>query len=96
MTEWRVFLNGQNFWLQSEGVPKRFGFYTTRFVEAQDPDAAETAAVQMLREDVTLQHVLNDRSDPPMIYAEEITEAVKRDPEYGNTGYSFYPEEDDS
>lgn len=96
MAEWRVLLNGQNFLLESDGEPKRLGFYTTRFVEAQASEVAELAAVQMVREDSIFQRVLNDPSDPPMIYAEEITEAVRRDPEYPNTGYSFYDEEKDS
>ncbi len=96
MAEWRVLLNGRNFLLQTDGEPKRLGFYTTRFVEAQDPEAAELAAVQMVRKDSAFQLVLNDRSDPPMIYAEEIAECVRSDSEYPNTGYSFYDEEDNS
>ncbi|WP_454064568.1 hypothetical protein [Candidatus Nitrospira salsa] len=64
-----------------------------RFVEAQDPKAAEMAAVQIVREDSTLQQVLNDPSDSPMIYAEEIIEATRQNSESPNTGYTFYNEE---
>lgn len=96
MAEWRVLLNGRNFLLEFEGEPKRLGFYTTRFVEAQNPEAAEMAAVQMVREDSTLQQVLNDPSDSPMIYAEEVTEATRQNSEYPNTGYTFYEEKNDS
>ena len=89
-------MNGRNFWLEFEGEPRKVGFYTTRFVEAQDSQAAENFAIQMLRSDSTLQRVLNDHSDPPIIYAEEVEESVQKHQEYGNTGYSFYPEEADS
>ncbi len=51
------------------------------------------AAVQIVREDSTLQQVLNDPSDSPMIYAEEIIEATRQNSESPNTGYTFYNEE---
>jgi hypothetical protein len=34
MKKFRVFLRGENFLMKSEGAVRRFGFYTTRFVEA--------------------------------------------------------------
>ena len=86
----------RNFWLKLEGEPQRLGFYTTRFVEARNSEAAEATAVQVVREDPKLQRTLNDRSDPPMIFAEEVSEVVERDPEYPNTGYTFFPEENDA
>src|SRR3989344_8655760 len=36
MPLWQVRLNGKNFWLRMNGSPGRFGFYTTRYVEATD------------------------------------------------------------
>lgn len=49
------------------------GFYTTRFVEPATPEKAEDFAVQLVREDADLRKaVVNEKSDPPMIYAEEI------------------------
>ena len=37
----RILLRGENFLLESEGAVKRFGFYTTRFVEAPNETEAE-------------------------------------------------------
>jgi hypothetical protein len=91
-----VVLNGQNFLLRVEGEVCRMGFYTTRFVEADDERAAEVAAVDLIRADPKLQVVTNDRSDPPMIYADEVVEVAGPDPEYPNAGYAFYSEEGDA
>lgn len=75
MKKFRVLVRGENFLLASEGAVKRFGFYTTRFVEALDKDEAERRAVESLRQEDRLRGgVLNDPSDPPMLFAEEIDE----------------------
>ncbi len=48
--EWfRCFIRGENFPGQMAGEAGRVGFYVTRFVEATNPEAAETAALQALR-----------------------------------------------
>lgn len=66
--------------MESEGAIKRFGFYTTRFVEADDTDDAERRAVEAFRQEGGLRGcVLNDRSDPPMLFAEEIVELASFD-----------------
>ena len=96
MPHWKVFLNGKNFWLLVDGAPRRLGFYTTRFVEAADERAAELAAVQLLRDDPKLKEVLNERSDPPIIVAEEIAEIFAPDQGLSNLGYAFYNEETES
>ena len=67
----RVFLRGENFLLESEGAVRRFGFYTTQFVKASNEAEAERLAVEALCQSDRLR-VLNDRSDPPMLFAEEI------------------------
>jgi hypothetical protein len=52
-----------------------YGFYTNRFVEANDLEDAEIKAVQLIRkrEDAKTA-ILNKPDDPPMLYAEEIVE----------------------
>jgi hypothetical protein len=75
-----------------DGQPRIMGFYTTRFVEAETPEGAEDLAVQQIRGDDKLRKtVINDKSDPPMIYAEEIImletfEGIK----LPGTGYTFF------
>ena len=66
MPKFKVFVNGRNYWVNLDGERRRFGFYTTRFVEAASPEEAEERAVQLLREDAELTAaILNDASDPP-------------------------------
>ena len=68
------------------------GFYVTRVVEARNPDEAELAAVNLVREDSHLKgNVLNERDDPPMLYADEIEEIEKSvGAENVNTGFSWF------
>ena len=96
MKKFRVLLRGENFLLKSEESVKRLGFYTTRFVEAPDKDGAEKCAVESIRKDDRLQEcVLNDQSDPPMLFAEEIDEISSfetgKDQSLG--GYTFYDDD---
>ncbi|HET6891788.1 MAG TPA: hypothetical protein VFH31_11850, partial [Pyrinomonadaceae bacterium] len=75
MKKYKVFVRGDNFLINLDGVNQKMGFYTTRFVEAQNEEAAEYAVMNMLRSDPKLvKGVLNEGSDPPMMYAEEIEE----------------------
>lgn len=95
MKKFRVLVRGENFLLKSEGAVKRFGFYTTRFVEALDKDEAERRAVESLRQENRLREgVLNDHSDPPMLFAEEIDEISSFDAvEDRSPGLAFYEDQ---
>ena len=94
MKRYRVLLNGTNFLLAVNGVAQRHGFYTTRWVEAADPDAAELAAVDVLRSEGDLRsRVLNHEDDWPSLYVEEIEEVEQLEPA---AGFSFYLEEDET
>ncbi len=92
MSKYRVLINGENFFLNFEGRPQKLGFYVTRFVDAQDAEGAEKAAVDLIREDAWLKgNVLNNRDDPPMLYADEVKELEAYDPEENvDTGFSWY------
>ena len=97
MNHYQISLNGENFWFEKEGKPSRLGFYTTRYVIAENESEAENKAVQMLRDDPQLKNVLNDKSDPPMIYCEsiDVINAFELSTVV-NQGYVFYPGETDS
>jgi len=76
-----------------EGAVSRQGFYTTRFVESTDEEHAELAAVELIRNDETLQKsVLNERADAPLLFVEEINEIPKSmlDEQGPLAGYTFY------
>ncbi|HEY0100137.1 MAG TPA: hypothetical protein VGB76_14400 [Pyrinomonadaceae bacterium] len=89
-----MLINGRNFLLDFDGQARRVGFYATRTVEAATADEAESAAVELLRSDELLrQSTLNEQTDPPMMYVEEIVEVRRRKKgEDANTGFSFYNE----
>ena len=72
MKKYRVFIRGENFLMNLDGMPQKLGFYTTRFVDAASEEAAENVVMDLLRGDSKLVNsVLNEGSDPPMMYAEE-------------------------
>jgi hypothetical protein len=92
VAHYRVFLRGENFLMDVNGKPARIGFFTTRFVQANNRDGAELLAVDLIRSDKWLRGaVSNSLSDPPRIFAEEI-EVVEADynPSSGS-GFSFFP-----
>jgi hypothetical protein len=73
MRKYRVVLNGANFLLQIGDSPERHGFYTTRYLEAENPEAAELVALELVRTDEKLRgSTMNERTDSPMIYLDEI------------------------
>ena len=76
--------------------PHKYGFYTTRFVEAEDSKEAENIAVEIIKNDNKLKpSVLNEKSNPPKIYVEEIVELDSFDDiKTPGGGYTFYPEND--
>lgn len=72
-------------------------FYTTVFVEAKDEEDAEQKSIQLLRHDPKLQEsTLNNKSDSPMMYVEEIEELQSFDGfKLPRLGFSFFPIEND-
>jgi hypothetical protein len=91
-----VMLEGRNFILDYEGEPTRFGFSTTRHVEAADPEEAEQRAIQDVRRDDQLNaSLLNDPSNPPRVTMTRAIEVESfesdRSPELG---YIFYQDHD--
>ena len=75
MTTCLVRLNGQNFLMDGDGGPRKKRFYSTRLVEAENPKRAEALALDFIRNDTRLQNtVLNEVSDPQVIYIESVSE----------------------
>ena len=93
--KYQVLLRGANFQVAIDSRVSRHGFLTTRFVEADTPDAAEHLAVGLVRRDPQLQAaVRNDPTDPPMIYLDSLAEIASFDgyPVPG-AGYSWFPDD---
>jgi hypothetical protein len=96
MKKYQVLVRGENFLIDLDGECQKVGFYTTRFVEAEDEEGAELAAMDALRGDPKLtKGVLNAKTDPPLMYAEEVEEVGSFEglPAAG-MGFAFYPQEE--
>ena len=91
-----VMLEGRNFILDYEGEPTRFGFSTTRHVEAADPEEAERRAIQDVRSDDRLNtSLLNDPSNPPRVTVTRSIEVESFDSDRSpELGYIFYEDHD--
>ena len=97
MTTYMVRLKGQNFLIDADGGPKKKRFYTTRLLEAENPKRAETLALEFIRNDTRLQDtVLNEVSDPPMIYLESISEISAMAYDAQNRANALYWEDEDT
>lgn len=94
MANYRLEVNGQNFLLDMEGRRSKFGFFTSRFVEASDPISAENAAVQMIRETQRLRDMIhNDANDRPVMVVTEMIELESfGDIENREPGFVWYEE----
>ncbi len=97
MKKYRIFVHGVNFAMRDadDGKVHVLGFYTNRYVEATDVESAENLAMDFVRKELS-PFVLNDRSDPPVMYAEEIYE-LKRFGKHlvPGKGFAWYDEQDD-
>ena len=64
MKRFKVKLHGKNFLLNLDGEPKKFVFYTTRFVKAETPQEAEKIAIILTHQNPNLRDtVLNENAD---------------------------------
>jgi len=91
MSKYQVQIEAQNFLVDLEGSVAKRGFFTFRYVEADDKNAAENSAVQMLRDDQELRELVrNDTSDPPTMDVIDITELETFDGIDNESGRIWY------
>ena len=97
MSTYLVRLKGQNFLMDGDEGPRKKRFYVTRLVEAENTKRAETFARDMISTDPRLQNsVLNEVSDPPMIYLESVSEVTAIAYDAQNRAHSFFWEDEDA
>ncbi len=91
MTTYLVCLNGKNFLIDSKEGPRKKKFRSTRLVEAENENLAETLARELISDDPSIQKfVLNEEPDPPVIYLESICEVPSIAYDAQNRANSFY------
>ena len=98
MKRFKVKLHGENFLLNLDGELKKFGFYATKFVKAENPQEAEKNAIILIYQNPNLRDaVLNANADRPTINLEEIKEVnfLKFFAKKSTTDFTFYPEDEE-
>jgi hypothetical protein len=97
MTTYLVRLNGKNFLIDSKEGPRKKQFRSTRLVEAENKNLAETLARESISNDPRIKKfVLNEESDPPVIYLESVSEVPAMAFDAQNRANSFYWENEDN
>jgi hypothetical protein len=98
MKNFKVQLHGKNFLLNLDGEIKKYGFYTTIFVKAENPQKAEKMAVILTHQNPNLREtVLNENADRPKINLEEIKEVnfLNFFAKKSTTDFRFYLEDEE-
>jgi len=92
MPWFKCFAAGENFYRLDDGNVERFGFYTTRWVEAKNSQEAEVKVVEMLRQEPQLARPewYDGREPRPAVSIERIEE-VPADDARDPLGFAFYP-----
>ena len=99
MPKFRAFIHGVNFQMRDNesDVCEPLGFYVTAFVEAESSEAAEEAAVDLLRASPKLRGgILNPPDDPPRMFVEQIEQLAEwpTDSKLPLSGFVFYNDPD--
>jgi hypothetical protein len=69
----KVLVEGSDFWLETDEGVQKYGFYTTRVVDARDPEEAAKKAVALAWADAP-RPARGDLGAAPRIEADEIEE----------------------
>jgi hypothetical protein len=91
MSWYKCFIAGENFPGAIIGESKPIGFYTTRYVEANNPEEAETRALTNLKNEQNLLPPPGvDRPNNAKVYFENIEEVERSEVNETNLGFSFF------
>ena len=97
MTTYLVRLKGQNFLIDSDEGLRKKRFRSTRLVEAENQKIAEDLARDLIINDPRLKNiVMNEVSDPPVIYLESISEISAMAYDAQNRAHSLCWEDEDN
>ena len=94
MALFRVLLHGKGFPGVILGKSSPIGFYATRFVEADNEQEAEVAAVAVLRESHELKVPAEHRTPGAKVFVEEISNVPQTTERVPNAGFTFYENEE--
>jgi hypothetical protein len=90
MPLFRCSICGENFPGKLLGQDDLIGFYTTRYVEADTSEQAEHLALELLRNDPSLQLSPEHRTKNAKVYFEKIVEIPATEQHESNAGFVFF------
>lgn len=95
MKKYQILVEGSNFFLKlSKKDIKKYGFYATRFVEAETPERAFEIVKDILRNQIKREDIYNEEDNPPILYPNEIDEVECFDDIIiPGEGFTFFSEE---
>ena len=100
MNNYRVLIQGCNLWMDGEGQTEKYGFFTSRFVEAYTKDSAKEIALEEFIKEQKWQDVINrlrnSSNDPPQLTVEDDVDQLDSFDGIGNRypGYALYKEDE--
>ena len=68
--KYKILIEGNNFKISIDGIPQKYGFFTTRYVEAIDEEEAKRKVIDLVKSEIG-SYILNNPEDPPYIEFEE-------------------------
>lgn len=94
MNKYSVTIEGSNFLINIEKIDQKYGFFTTRFINAENSSSAEKKALDYISNELK-DIVLNKQSDPPMMFLDKI-EKVETfgDQKTPGSGFTWFKDED--
>ena len=90
MPLYRCSICGENFPGKLLDQDELVGFYTTRYVEADTPEQAELSALELLRNDSSLELSPEHRTQDAKVYFEDIDEVPADTEQKPNAGFVFF------
>lgn len=89
--KYRVLIEGGNILINVERRVRKLGFFTTRYVEANDALSAQEIAIDLIKNELN-NRILNEGA-PPLFIAKKVEELTS----FGNQmvpgkGFSWFPE----
>jgi hypothetical protein len=95
MPLFKIRLAGDNFLIRLEGDPGKFGFFTTRFVDAADEAAAATRGLSAVWDEVLGKvELLNAAGDDPRIGVERVERIEPYNRPENDPGFAWFPEDE--
>jgi len=95
--KYRVMVEGRNLLLAGRAGGQRFGFTSSRVVDAGCPEDANEAAMRQLWDDPALRaEIVNDDDDPPLLYVADVRrlDGEQQDGSESPGPFGFFEEQD--